>query len=825
MEPKQPNKEKALSSLYGGVPAPAKGKMARGKPRSKANPSIVLVDPKDKVAQPTPVTRHPPPPRRLPAKHFKRATVVRKPAYASPSVSVEEEMDDDEDENQQLDEDEENQQLDEDEIYSPNDEDDDNSFDHNDTMSEDDVLGHHQNNEVEQATMDISSGEDSGSAKSKKKQRKEKSPKECIENSPAWEHFEKVMVHPRDDPNGAKVLKAKYNHCNKLYAYAQGSSTSTLNRHWKKCKHRLNKLERAKIQRRLGFKPINASANTNIPVGGDVEFEQAIIKELIAKMIMVHEYSFRMVEHEWFNIVMKYLNPLYQSIGRKAIRAECMRVYKKAKEMLKLELKDVEYISLTTDLWTSNQTLSYMCVVAHYIDADWRMQTRVLAFMELDPPHSGHVIADALWECVTEWKIENKVMSITLDNASNNDVAVRDLKAKFKFRRGSKFEDMYFHVRCCAHIINLVVQDGTACMNTLASNLRETMKYFKKSVGRMHKFVEICRGLDLRVGAHLALDVCTRWSSTYKMIATGLPYKEALKDYAVSDANYKWEPTSEEWKLFELIKPMLFSLSQVTTAFSAQAYPTANIFYPHIVSIKIALVKAMKHKNATYKQMGEAMMDKFNKYWAETNNVMVLATILDPRYKLLYVEWGFNELYDEDTATMETENVRIELFNLFEKFENEKKQSKKGTPSSSKSSTPSNSMPASDVDFQSWRANTTTKSSKSELRNYLEDPGEENAPGFDLLDWWKVNSLRYPVLAKMARRFLTIPASSVSSESTFSTSGRVLDDYRSSLKPVIVESLVCGASYIKGAHRDSNTIVNVDDEEENVETIKLPQSI
>jgi hypothetical protein len=373
-----------------------------------------------------------------------------------------------------------------------------------------------------------------------------------------------------------------------------------------------------------------------------------------------------------------------------------------------------------------------MCVVAHYIDADWRMQTRVLAFMELDPPHSGHVIADALWECVTEWKIENKVISITLDNASNNDVAVKDLKAKFKFRRGVRFEDMYFHVRCCAHIINLVVQDGTSCMNTLASNLRETVKYFKKSVLRMHKFVEICEGLDLEVGAHLTLDVCTRWSSTYKMIATGLPYKEALKDYAISDANYKWEPTSEEWKLFELIKPMLFSLSQVTTAFSAQYYPTANIFYPHIVSIKIALVKAMRHKNPIYKAMGEAMMDKFNKYWEEKNNVMVLATILDPRYKLLYIEWGFNELYDEDKATTETENVRIELFNLFEKFEKEKKQSEKCASSLPKAMA-SSSMPASDGDFQSWRSNTTTKSSKSELRNYLEDASEDNVPHFDLL--------------------------------------------------------------------------------------------
>uniref|UniRef100_A0A453PBT3 HAT C-terminal dimerisation domain-containing protein n=1 Tax=Aegilops tauschii subsp. strangulata TaxID=200361 RepID=A0A453PBT3_AEGTS len=50
---------------------------------------------------------------------------------------------------------------------------------------------------------------------------------------------------------------------------------------------------------------------------------------------------------------------------------------------------------------------------------------------------------------------------------------------------------------------------------------------------------------------------------------------------------------------------------------------------------------------------------------------------------------------------------------------------------------------------------------------------------------------KYPVLENMARRFLTIPASSVSSESSFSTGGRILDDYRSSLKPYMVEALVC----------------------------------
>jgi hypothetical protein len=87
---------------------------------------------------------------------------------------------------------------------------------------------------------------------------------------------------------------------------------------------------------------------------------------LIAKMIIVHEYSLRMVEHRWFNILMKWMNNSYESIGRKTIKNECMKVYESEKDLLKKTLREAESISLTIDLWTSNQNVQYMSLVAHY---------------------------------------------------------------------------------------------------------------------------------------------------------------------------------------------------------------------------------------------------------------------------------------------------------------------------------------------------------------------------------------------------------------------------------------------------------------------------
>jgi hypothetical protein len=69
---------------------------------------------------------------------------------------------------------------------------------------------------------------------------------------------------------------------------------------------------------------------------------------------------------------------------------------------------------------------------------------------------------------------------------------------------------------------------------------------------------------------------------------------------------------------------------------------------------------------------------------------------------------------------------------------------------------------------------------------------------FNLVNYWKVNSYRFPVVASIAKTFLAVPAGSVSSESTFICEGRIFDDYMSSLKPAIVQALVC-ASWIWGS--------------------------
>ena len=79
---------------------------------------------------------------------------------------------------------------------------------------------------------------------------------------------------------------------------------------------------------------------------------------------------------------------------------------------------------------------------------------------------------------------------------------------------------------------------------------------------------------------------------------------------------------------------------------------------------------------------------------------------------------------------------------------------------------------------------------KTQLELYLDEPRVDRNAKLDILAFWKGNEFRYPEVAAMARDVLSIPVSTVALESTFSVGGRVIDQFRSSLKPDVEETLV-----------------------------------
>lgn len=101
-----------------------------------------------------------------------------------------------------------------------------------------------------------------------------------------------------------------------------------------------------------------------------------------------------------------------------------------------------------------------MCITLHWVDDDWCIQKRIVTFSHVEGRHTGVRLSEGFTTSMLRWFVEKKMFSLTLDNASANDVAVKDIISELKKHSPLVCNGLFFHVRCACHILNLVAKDG-----------------------------------------------------------------------------------------------------------------------------------------------------------------------------------------------------------------------------------------------------------------------------------------------------------------------------------------------------------------------------
>jgi len=199
------------------------------------------------------------------------------------------------------------------------------------------------------------------------------------------------------------------------------------------------------------------------------------------------------------------------------------------------------------------------------------------------------------------------------------------------------------------------------------------------------------------------------------------------------------------------------------------------------------------------KRMAMSMKAKYDKYWENVDNInylLYVAVVLDPRNKLRYVMYCLETIYGKNSEKGKEilGKLTMTLDDMFSHYKSKAEKTKDGVFSENSSTFGDMDL---DLELEFDKYDDEGQDTKSEVEIYLADGREKRDPAFDLLGWWRANSIKFPVLSKLARHVLSMPISTVASESAFSTGGRVIDKYRSSLNTDTAEALICTQDWIR----------------------------
>nr|KYP56624.1 Putative AC transposase [Cajanus cajan] len=336
-----------------------------------------------------------------------------------------------------------------------------------------------------------------------------------------------------------------------------------------------------------------------------------------------------------------------------------------------------------------------------------------------------------------DWNIDTKLSTITLDNCSTNDAMIEKIKDKLQLstllRDGS-----LFHMRCCAHILNLIVKDGLEVVKDGIEKIRDSVAYWTATPKRKEKFEETAKQLRIPYNKSLVLDCPTRWNSTYKMLEIAISYEDVFSRLKQREAQYTCLPTTLQWQFAKDVCGKLKLFNAITELFSATKHPTANMYFPKICEIKLAIGKWIISPNDLIQKMAEKMLTKFEKYWGVIHDIMGVATVLDPRYKMELLEYYYEKLYDHESFS-QVRMIRQLCYDLVSDYQLKMSKDLGGSSPTIDGSNVGNDA-LSEYDIYIMRKKRARSSFvKTELDHYLEEDVLPRTADFDILMWWKLN--------------------------------------------------------------------------------------
>ncbi|KAG6675579.1 hypothetical protein I3843_15G104900 [Carya illinoinensis] len=535
----------------------------------------------------------------------------------------------------------------------------------------------------------------------------------------------------------------------------------------------------------LAPQPITVSKKSQ-PQGKVPQVDYDHLNWLLIKWLIVASLPPSTVEEKWLANSYKFLNASIQLWSGEKYKAVFREVFRSMQEDVRASLEHISSkFSITLDFWTSYEQIYYMSITCQWIDENWSFQKVLLDICHIPHPCGDAEIYHSLVKVIRMYNIENRVLSCTHDNSQSAMHACHTLKEHLD---GQKVGPFCF-IPCAARTLNLIIDDGLRATKPVISKIREFVLELNASSEMSEDFIQLTTAYQ-EGSWKPPLDASARWSGNYQMLdivrKASKSMDAVIRKYEETLGN-RMPLTSTEKNAVSIMHQYLEPFYKTTTNICTNKLPTIGLvlFFMDHISETITVCRESRHSPDWLKNAAEDMAIKARNYNNQVCNIFTYMTaILDPRIKgELIPESLSSDNYLEEARTHFMRNYSTTHFPSMTSGYSAQEVEDGGSVSF-----------AEEIARKKRRASMSTAT--DELTQYLSEPP---APiPTDVLEWWKVNSTRYPRLSVMARDFLTVQATSVAPEDLFCSKGDEIEKQRFCMPHDSAQALLCIRSWTQG---------------------------
>ena len=458
-----------------------------------------------------------------------------------------------------------------------------------------------------------------------------------------------------------------------------------------------------------------------------------------------------------------------------------------------------------------------MGITCHWIDNEWKIQKRIIAFRVFDDRHTAENIFRIIQNILQEYSLVKKVFSIGFDNAAANTASIVELKNICQPNIGGKF----FHIRCVCHVLNLCVQDGLRSLDVCLQPIKKAIAFLWTHPQVMKLWAKFCRE-NGKKPKRFSRDVPTRWNSTYELLNESFSYKELLCMF-INNNVPQVNLFPQNWEVCQKILDLLKVFNDATYTLSGVYYPTSHLLLIECINI----VGAMQ-ENETDLILSESiliMKNKWLNYFKMIPLINLVACVFDPRIKIDGLT-DYLRMYYEclhiDESEINIDNIINDVRKILGELYNEYKMQYGDVLSSSQPTCQVQSVATGKLSMgdrillerqKKPRGSTGAPELDIYLTTAFEFGDSKTGKEFPVIEWWSRHQNTYPILAKIAKQILACPVSTVAVEQAFSAGGNILDETRSNMTPESLEVQACVDDWTKAAIRDQEFKRDDDDDE------------